>query len=227
MNEKEINEIYSYFVHYLSPIIFKYFTPIWIKPKDLPTNKPLLHDNVYIKDIPYGYDLAEDILKNGTYWFIVIECSKNYFLLREGLHRVYYLQQHQIGKERYLLAILKENAKDNKPLNETILLPKSLELHLDSFKIEQRLVDLGDYYILKVKTTEELYNVYLILCFALIPEMHNYQEFKSHDSINNPEKFKETFNLPILKMEYGKLVDEQGNKYSPAKFNMESYTKIT
>jgi len=32
---KDINNEYSFFYNYIMRIIFKYFTPLWIKPSDI------------------------------------------------------------------------------------------------------------------------------------------------------------------------------------------------
>jgi len=203
-----MQEMYNYYCYGILPRIFRYFTPVWIQPKDCSKLKfeeldYHLKYNPYVLKYFKGYNLAKDILDNGTYFPISIKVNSLSVEVREGKHRIDSLMKSTKGKDRWTLC--------------TIYYDKEI---WDYFYLRQFLT--GKWKIQEVKTTLDLYNdVYYSMAedfYGLKPE-----EVKPNPALNDMERFKEVYNLPILKLIKGYIVTEDGKVYNPKSFNFKEF----
>lgn len=100
---EEIEELYDKFLEHNIREMCKVMTPMWVHPKDIyfdtqtifayndliSEEKKLFTNDPFVRDEYAGnFNIGEDILKRGTFWFFVLIKRGDKLCVKEGKHRM-------------------------------------------------------------------------------------------------------------------------------------------
>tara|TARA_R100001530_G_scaffold30114_1_gene23665 strand:- start:2923 stop:3567 length:645 start_codon:yes stop_codon:yes gene_type:complete len=184
MDKVLLKKKYNNLIEYILPHLMPYFKLVWIKPSEMPTPSQYKNEdgNRFVKAFEKGYDISEDIRKNGMYTPFFLASHDKQIYITGGTHKMQNMQKNPRIKNKDFLALYYEDDQD--VFFEQNLSP-SIVLNIDNK-------------IITFKRLHELFRFYGTVDCEVSSGLFN-SNIKAHKIINDKEAFREYFNYDIIK----------------------------